>query len=69
MSGKFGETSVAVKCRLGRTVITTFGRDFATASTEFFFADIDRVGRQSQSWVRLDGDWRIASAHVSFMRA
>lgn len=51
---------------LARTVITTFGRDLATASTEFHRPETDRVGRQSQTWVRLPEGWRVVAAHVSF---
>ncbi len=51
--------------RLGRTAITTFGRDFATTQTEFFRAGSERRGRQSQAWVRFAEGWRIVSAHVS----
>lgn len=51
---------------LRRTVITTFGTDTATANTEFTRPGTDRVGRQSQTWVRLPEGWRIVSAHVSF---
>jgi hypothetical protein len=50
---------------LAHTVITTFGRDFATANTEFRRAGEARVGRQSQVWVRTSNGWRIVSAHVS----
>lgn len=48
------------------TVITTFGRDFATADTEFRRAESGRVGRQSQTWVRFAHGWRIVAAHVSY---
>jgi hypothetical protein len=51
--------------RLSRTVVTAFGRDVATVSTEFLGADAGRVGRQTQTWVRLAGGWRVAVAHVS----
>jgi len=51
---------------LSRTVITTFGRDFATASTLFHRASLaGRIGRQMQSWARLAEGWRIVAAHVS----
>jgi len=50
---------------LANTIITTFGRDFATANTEFHRAGETRVGRQSQTWVRTANGWRIVSAHVS----
>ena len=49
------------------TVITTFGRDLATANTEFQRAESGRLGRQSQTWVRMPEGWRVVSAHVSFM--
>ncbi|MBX3609486.1 MAG: oxalurate catabolism protein HpxZ [Hydrogenophaga sp.] len=52
---------------LGRTVITTYGRDFATANTEFHRAGSDRVGRQSQTWMRTPEGWRVVSAHVSLL--
>ena len=51
---------------LSRTVITTYGRDFAVASTLFNRATLPgRVGRQMQTWVRFDGGWHVVAAHVS----
>jgi Protein of unknown function (DUF3225) len=52
---------------LAATVITTFGQDFGTASTLFRRRSTGRTGRQMQSWVRLDGHWRIVAAHVSLL--
>jgi hypothetical protein len=52
---------------LFNTVITCFGRDFATANTEFQREGATAPGRQSQSWVRLPEGWRIAAAHVSLL--
>ena len=52
---------------LTRTVVTTFGHDFATADTEFTREGSGFVGRQSQTWVRFAEGWRIVSAHVSNM--
>ena len=52
---------------LRNTRITTFGRDFGTANTEYIPFGSDRVGRQSQTWVRTPQGWKITSAHVSFM--
>lgn len=46
--------------------ITTFGRDFGTTNTEFRNVGSERIGRQSQTWVRTSEGWRIISAHVSF---
>jgi hypothetical protein len=52
---------------LVNTVITTFGRDFATANTEFRRVNATRSGRQSQTWVRTDAGWRVVAAHVSLI--
>jgi ketosteroid isomerase-like protein len=52
---------------IGRAVITTFGRDFATAVCETQIAGSSRPGRQSHTWVRTDEGWRIVAAHVSSM--
>ncbi|MFY0691663.1 MAG: oxalurate catabolism protein HpxZ [Paracoccaceae bacterium] len=52
---------------LRNTVITTFGRDFATANTEFTRPGTTRIGRQSHSWARLPEGWRIVAAHVSWV--
>jgi hypothetical protein len=46
--------------------ITTFGRDFGVASTEYIPAGSDKVGRQTQTWVRTGDGWKIVNAHVSF---
>jgi Protein of unknown function (DUF3225) len=53
--------------RLQRTVITTYGRDFATAMTEFVRDGSAAVGRQSQTWVRMPEGWRVVAAHVSLI--
>jgi len=53
--------------QLKDTVITTFGRDLATANTEFQRVESARQGRQSQTWARTPEGWRVVSAHVSFM--
>lgn len=51
--------------RLSHTVVTTFGNDTAVVSTIFDYPGGGGHGRQSQTWVRLDGRWRIVHAHVS----
>jgi uncharacterized protein (TIGR02246 family) len=49
-----------------RSVVTTFGRDFATASTLFRRDSAPgKVGRQMQTWVRFAQGWRVVAAHVS----
>jgi ketosteroid isomerase-like protein len=53
---------------LERTVITTYGRDFAVASTLFRRANAPgKVGRQMQTWLRTADGWRVAAAHVSIV--
>jgi hypothetical protein len=52
---------------LSNTRITTYGRDFAVANTEFKRPPGDRIGRQSQTWMRTPEGWRVVSAHVSIM--
>jgi hypothetical protein len=55
--------------RTDKTVITTYGRDTAVAST-LFYRDAwsgSRVGRQMQTWVRFPEGWRIVAAHVSII--
>jgi hypothetical protein len=53
-----------------RTVITTYGRDFAVASTLFQRASAaGKVGRQMQTWVRFPEGWRVVAAHVSLIDA
>ena len=52
--------------RLSRTVITTYGRDVAVASTLFHRSSAPgKVGRQMQTWVRFAEGWRVVAAHVS----
>jgi len=51
---------------LSQTVVTTYGRDTAIAST-LFHRDTTpgKVGRQMQTWVRFPEGWRVVAAHVS----
>ncbi|RVU15785.1 oxalurate catabolism protein HpxZ [Methylobacterium oryzihabitans] len=51
---------------LSRTVITTHGRDCATAMTLFHReGNPGAVGRQSQTWRRFPDGWKVVAAHVS----
>jgi hypothetical protein len=54
--------------RTAQTVITTYGRDAAVAST-LFYRDTapGKVGRQMQTWVRFAEGWKIVAAHVSMI--
>lgn len=64
---RLSRPSVGLSRQLMRTVITTYGRDFATAMTEFQRSGANKVGRQSQTWVRLPQGWRVVAAHVSLI--
>ena len=57
---------VALARTISKTVITTYGRDFAVASTLFYRTTMPgKVGRQMQTWVRFDDGWHVVAAHVS----
>jgi len=51
---------------LSKTVISTYGRDLAVASTLFHRSSMPgKIGRQMQTWVRFPEGWRVVAAHVS----
>jgi len=53
---------------LSKTVISSYGRDHAVASTLFHRATTPgKVGRQMQTWVRFNEGWRVFAAHVSYI--
>jgi hypothetical protein len=53
---------------ISRTVITTYGRDYATASTLFRRETVPgKIGRQMQTWVRFPDGWHVVAAHVSLI--
>jgi|SRR5271169_362993 len=59
---------VALGRTIDRTVITTFGRDFAVASTLYERPSAPgKTGRQMQTWVKFPGGWRVVAAHVSLI--
>ena len=50
-----------------RKVITTFGLNFGTASIEFRRPHLTKIGRQMQTWVKLNGAWCVVAAQISFI--
>ena len=62
-----GRPSQGLERTLLKTVITTYGRDFASANVEFRRIGSDRTGRQSQTWLRTPEGWRVVAAHVSLI--
>ena len=62
-------SSAGLARTLTNTVVTTYGRDFAIASTLFHRATMPgKVGRQMQTWVRFPDGWFVVAAHVSVIR-
>ncbi|MDB5629707.1 MAG: hypothetical protein JWQ51_2047 [Tardiphaga sp.] len=60
--------AIGLMRRTAKTIITTYGRDAAVASTLFYRDNAPgRVGRQMQTWVRCPEGWRIVAAHVSII--
>ena len=69
MAFRAARSPVGLMRKIDRTVITSYGRDTAVAST-LFYRDAwagSRVGRQMQTWVRFTEGWRIVAAHVSII--
>jgi hypothetical protein len=62
---------IGLERSLEKTVITTYGRDMATASTLFRRPSMGegKIGRQMQTWMRTPEGWRVVAAHVSIMTA
>ena len=59
---------VGLMRRTERTVISSYGRDTAVASTLFYRDSAPgKVGRQMQTWVRFAEGWRIVAASVSMI--
>jgi hypothetical protein len=69
MAFRAARSPIGLGRRTDKTVITTYGRDTALAST-LFYRDAwsgSKVGRQMQTWVRFPEGWRIVAAHVSII--
>jgi hypothetical protein len=65
-SFRAARSPVGLARRTAGTVITSYGRDTAVASTLFYRDTLPgKVGRQMQTWVRFAEGWRIVAAHVS----
>jgi hypothetical protein len=61
-----GRDPIDLRRELTRVAITTFGRDFATASCQYRRLATGKAGRQMQTWMRTPNGWRVIAAHVSF---
>ena len=68
MAFRAARSPVGLGRTTARTLITTYGRDSAVASTLFYREQlVGKVGRQMQTWVRFPEGWRIVAAHVSII--
>ena len=68
MRFRAARSPVALGRKLSRTIITTFGRDFAVASTLYERPSAPgKTGRQTQTWVKFPEGWRVVAAHVSLI--
>jgi hypothetical protein len=68
MAFRAARSPIGLGRRTDKTVITTYGRDTAVASTLFYRDTLPgKVGRQMQTWVRFAEGWRIVAAHVSII--
>jgi 1-carboxybiuret hydrolase subunit AtzH-like protein len=66
MAFRAARSPVGLMRKTAQTVITSYGRDTAVASTLFYRETLPgRVGRQMQTWVRFPDGWKIVAAHVS----
>ena len=67
-SFRVARSPVGLGRTISKTVITTYGRDFATASTLYERPSAaGKIGRQMQTWVKFPEGWRVVAAHVSLM--
>ena len=68
MAFRAGRSPVGLMRKTAKTVITSYGRNTAVASTLFYRDALPgKVGRQMQTWVRFPEGWRIVAAHVSII--
>jgi hypothetical protein len=68
MAFRAARSPIGLGRKTAKTVITSYGRDAAVASTLFYREQlVGKVGRQMQTWVRFPEGWRIVAAHVSII--
>ena len=68
MAFRAARPSAGLARTLSKTVITTYGRDFAVAATLYDRPSFPgKIGRQMQTWVRFPEGWRVVAAHVSMI--
>jgi hypothetical protein len=67
-SFRAARSPVGVGRTISDTAITTYGREFAVASTLYRRPSASgKIGRQMQTWVKFAEGWRVVAAHVSLI--
>ena len=67
-SFRVARSPVGLGRTISKTVITTYGREFAVASTLYNRPSAaGKIGRQMQTWVKFPEGWRVVAAHVSLI--
>jgi len=67
-SFRVARSPVGLGRTISKTVITTYGREFAVASTLYDRPSAaGKLGRQMQTWVKFPEGWRVVAAHVSLI--
>jgi hypothetical protein len=67
-SFRVARSPVGLGRTISKTVITTFGREFAVAATLYQRPSaVGKIGRQMQTWVKFPEGWRVVAAHVSLI--
>ena len=68
MAFRAGRSPAGLERTTSKTVITTYGREFAVASTLFHrTTSPGKVGRQMQTWVKFSDGWKVVASHVSMI--
>jgi 1-carboxybiuret hydrolase subunit AtzH-like protein len=68
MAFRAGRSPAGLMRKTAKTMISSYGRDTAVASTLFYRESAPgKVGRQMQTWVRFAEGWKIVAAHVSII--
>ena len=67
-SFRVARSPVGLGRTISKTVITTYGREIAVASTLYERPSAaGKIGRQMQTWVKFPEGWRVVAAHVSLI--
>lgn len=67
-SFRVARSPVGLGRTISKTVISTYGPEFAVAATLYERPSAaGKIGRQMQTWVKFPEGWRVVAAHVSLI--